>query len=116
MAAVVQAIEAAGLLAAAVIGALDTSSGQAASKSSGYALSGLGVITVVLLAAIAWGLFQSRPWTRTPAVMTQIIAGIVAILLIQGNRYDWGIPALLLAVAGLAGLLTPASLRALVRD
>ena len=47
--------------------------------------------------------------------MTQLFVVIGAITLLDGNRPEWGVPALLLAVACVAGLLTPASLRALNR-
>jgi hypothetical protein len=47
--------------------------------------------------------------------MTQLFAVIAGITLLDGNRPEWGVPALALAVACLAGLLTPASLRALNR-
>jgi hypothetical protein len=46
-------------------------------------------------------------------VLTQLFTGIVGIYLVQGGRYGWGIPALLLAVAGIALLLSPPSTRAL---
>jgi hypothetical protein len=47
--------------------------------------------------------------------MVQVLVGFVAIVLLQAHRYDWGVPALLLAAVGLIGLLTPASLKALAR-
>jgi hypothetical protein len=64
---------------------------------------------------IAAGLARVRPWSRTPAVMTQVLTGVIAVYLLQAHRFDWGVPALLLALAGLAGLLAPPSLRALSR-
>jgi hypothetical protein len=47
--------------------------------------------------------------------MTQVLTGVIAVYLLQAHRFDWGVPALLLALAGLAGLLAPPSLRALSR-
>ena len=47
--------------------------------------------------------------------MTQVFTVLIAIWLLEAHRYGWGIPALLLAVAGLAGLFAPSSLRALAR-
>ena len=47
--------------------------------------------------------------------MTSRRTGVVAVYLLQAHRYDWGIPALLVAGAGLAGLLAPVSFRALSR-
>jgi hypothetical protein len=46
-------------------------------------------------------------------MLTQLFAGIVGIYLIQSHRYEWGIPAILLAIAGFAMLMAPASLELL---
>ena len=37
----------------------------------------------------------------------------MGIYLVQGGRYEWGVPALLLAVSGFVTLLAPPSTRAL---
>lgn len=116
LAAGVQAAEAAVLAVAAVLTAIDAAAGRSYQASSGIALTLLMFIVVAGLAWIASGIARVRPWSRTPAVMTQLLTGVVAIYLLQAHRYDWGVPALLLAVAGLAGLLAPASLRALTRS
>ncbi len=50
-----------------------------------------------------------------PTVMIQVLVVIAGITLLDGQRPEWGVPALLLAATCLAGLLTPASLRALNR-
>jgi hypothetical protein len=47
--------------------------------------------------------------------MTQLGCGLIAIIFLQANRVEWGLPILILAIAGLAGLLSPASLKALSR-
>jgi hypothetical protein len=44
-----------------------------------------------------------------------VLTGVIAVYLLQARRFDWGVPALLLALAGFAGLLAPPSLRALNR-
>jgi hypothetical protein len=116
LAAGVQAAEAAALAVAGVLTAIDAASGQSYQTSSGIALTLFEFIVVAGLAAIALGIARARPWSRTPAVMTQVLAGIIAIILLQAHRFDWGIPILLLAIAGLAALLAPASLRALSRQ
>ncbi len=115
LAAGVLAAEAAGLAVAGVLTAVDAASGQSYQTSSGIALAVFAFIVVAGLAWITSGIARARPWSRTPAVMTQVLTGIVAVILLQAHRCDWGIPALLLALAGLAGLLAPASLRALNR-
>ncbi len=115
-AAIVEAIEAAGVLAAAILAGIDTSSGRSYHANSGIALTLIGIATAVALAYVASGLARARRWSRTPALLTQLFVGIVAIYLIQGHRYDWGVPAVVLAVAGFAALLVPPSLRALTGD
>jgi hypothetical protein len=45
--------------------------------------------------------------------MTQVFAAMIAIWLLEAHRVWWGVPTLLLAIAGLAGIFAPTSLRAL---
>ena len=111
----VQAAEAAALAVAGVLTAVDTAAGHSSQASSGIGLTLLAFIVVAGLALIAAGLARVRPWSRTPAVMTQVLTGVIAVYLLQAHRFDWGVPALLLALAGLAGLLAPPSWRALNR-
>jgi hypothetical protein len=110
-----QVAEAAGLCVAIVLNIIDSASGDSWTTSNAI---GFIVIEAVAAAAVAWtasGLARVRPWARTPAVMTQVFAIMIAFWLIEAHRYAWGIPALLLAIAGLAGLLAPSSFRALSR-
>jgi hypothetical protein len=116
LAAGAQAIEAAGLCVAGVLTAVDAAAGRSAQASSGVALTLLEFIVAAGLAWIASGIARQRPWSRTPALLTQVFTGVVAVYLLQAHRFDWGVPALLLAIAGLAGLLAPASFRALSRS
>jgi hypothetical protein len=111
--AAIQAIEAVGVLAAAFIAGLDTGSGKSYRLSSGIAITVIGVCVALLLGLVARGLLAGRRWTRTPALLTQLFAAIVAIYLLDAPRYEWGVPALLLAVAGLVLLFSPASMRLL---
>jgi hypothetical protein len=114
-AAVVQGIEAAAVLGASVLAGVDAASGQSYHVNSGIALTLIGIGTAILLGYVATGVARIRPWSRTPALLTQLFCGIVSIYLIQASRYDWGVPGLVLAVAGFATLLAPASIRALAR-
>jgi hypothetical protein len=111
--AAIQAIEAVGVLVAAILAGLDTGSGKSYQLSSGIAITVIGVCVAALLGLVARGLLAGRRWTRTPALLTQLFAGLIAIYLLQAPRYDWGIPALLLAVAGFALLFAPPSMRLL---
>lgn len=112
-AAIVQVLEAAGVLIASVIAGLDALTGKSYQEASGIAITVIGIGTAFALAFVARGLRAGRRWSRTPAVLTQLFAGIVAIYLLQAGRYDWGIPAIALAVAGFGLLLAPASVEVL---
>jgi hypothetical protein len=115
LAAAAQVIEAAGLCVAAAFGAISTADGKSSQVGSGVALTVFTVAVALGIALIAAALAKARPWSRTPTVMTQLLVVIGGIVLLDGHRPEWGVPALLLAVACLAGVLTPASLRALNR-
>jgi hypothetical protein len=115
LAAAAQGLEAAGLLVVAAVNLSDLAAGQTDQKSNAIAFIGFEVIVAIGLAAIAAGIARGRPWSRTPAVMTQVFAVILGIVLIQAHRFGWGLPALVFAVAGLAGLFAPTSFRALSR-
>jgi hypothetical protein len=111
--AAVEAVEAAGVLAASVLAGIETGSGKSYQLTSGIALTVIGILTALGLGLVARGLRAGRRWSRTPALLTQLFTGIVGIYLLQSHRYIWGIAALLLAIAGLATLMAPASVRLL---
>jgi hypothetical protein len=112
-AAAVQAADAVIVLVASVLAGVDTVAGRSYQEGSGIALTLIGIGTAVALAWVAVGLSRARRWSRTPTALTQLFVGIVSIYLLQGHRYAWGVPLLLLACAGMTLLLVPASLRAL---
>jgi hypothetical protein len=114
LAAAAQALEAVGLCVAGVFGVISTVDGKASQLAAGIVISLLAFGTAAGLVTIAVALARARPWSRIPAVMTQLFVGIVGLALVSG-RPGWGVPALVLAVVCVAGLLTPASLRALNR-
>jgi hypothetical protein len=114
LAAVIQAVEAAGVLAASAAAAVDTAAGHSYQQASGIALTVIGFCTAVALAAVAAGLFRARRWTRTPALFTQLFVGSTGFYLLQDHHVALGLPALLVAVAGFACLVVPSSLRILV--
>jgi hypothetical protein len=113
VAAVVQAAESVLILVATVLAGVDAASGQSYHANSGIALTVIGVAAVAGLGFVAAGLARARRWSRTPALLTQLFAGIVGIYLLQGHRLDWGLALVVLAVLGFAMLLSPPSLRAL---
>ena len=110
-----QALGAAGMCVAGVFAAASTADGRSYQLASGIAITVIAFAAAAGLAAIAAGLAKARPWSRIPAGMTQLFVVIAGITLLDGNRPEWGAPALALAVICLAGLLAPASLRALNR-
>ncbi len=112
-AAIIEALEAVGLLVAAIFAGIETASGNAYQTASGVAITLIAVGTAVVVALVARGLRGARRWSRTPAVLTQLFAGIVAVALLESGRLDWGIPTIVLAVVGLGALLAPASVRVL---
>jgi hypothetical protein len=113
LAAVVQALESAGILVAAVLAGIAASQGKSYQNSSGIAITAIGIGTALALTFVAVGVARVRHWSRTPALLTQFFTGVIGIYLVQGQRYAWGVPALVLAVAGLVLLFVPPSLRAL---
>jgi hypothetical protein len=112
-AAIVQAAEAVCVLAGAIVAGVETGSGRSYERASGVALTVIGIGTAAALALVARGVRRGRRWSRTPALLTQLFIGIIAIYLLQAGRYQWGVPAILLAIAGLAALLAPASVATL---
>jgi hypothetical protein len=113
VAAIAQAVEAAGLVVASLLAAIATAQGQSYQDASGIAITLIGFGAAVALALVARALHAGRRWTRTPAMLTQLFTGIVAIYLIQSGRLDWGIPAIVVAIVGLGALLTPGSIEVL---
>ena len=115
LAAAAQALEALGLAVAGVFAAVSTAEGRSYQLSSGVAATLIAIGMAAGLMAITRALAMAKPWTRVPTGITQVFVIIAGITLLQGHRPAWGVPALVLAVACLAGLATPASLRALNR-
>ena len=115
VAAAALAAEAVGLCVAVVFNAIDSASGNSWTTSNAIAFIVMEILVAIGIAWLASGVARVRPWSRTPAVLAQLLTAVIAISLLQADRYAWGIPALLLAIAGLAGLFAPSSLRALSR-
>jgi hypothetical protein len=116
MAAVAQAAEALGLCVVIVLNVIDSASGNTWTASNAIALIVFEAVVAAGVAWVAYGIARARPWSRTPAVLTQVFTAMIAVWLLEAHRYAWGVPALLLAIAGLAGLLAPSSWRALARQ
>jgi hypothetical protein len=115
VAAAALALEAAGLLVAAVVSAADTVNGQSYHQNSGIALTFLAFLAVAAVALISVGVYRARLWSRTPALLTQLFIGTTGVYLLEDHHLDWGLPALLVAVAGFLGLCLPSSWRTISR-
>jgi hypothetical protein len=115
VAAAAQALEAVGVLVAAVVSAADTASGHSYQRSSGIALTVLAFVAAVAVAAVVPGLLRVRLWSRTPALFTQLFVGTTGVYLLDGHHLNLGLPAVGVAIAGFAGLCAPPSWRALSR-
>jgi hypothetical protein len=115
VAAAALALEAVGLAVAGAFAAVSTADGRSYELASGIAATLIALATASGVAGISVALANARPWTRIPTAMIQLFVIIVGVTLLQGHRFDWGAPALALAAVCLAGLVTPASLRALNR-
>ncbi len=98
------AAEALGLCAVVVLNVIDSASGRAWTTSNAIAFIVFEAMVAVGLAWIASGIVRVRPWSRTPAAMAQVFTALIAVWLLEAHRYGWGLPALLVAIAGLAGL------------
>jgi hypothetical protein len=115
VAAAAQVAEAVGLCVAGAFAAVSTADGRSYQLGAGITLTLIAFGTAAGLVTIAVGLARARPWSRIPAAMTQLFVIIAGLTLLNGHRPEWGVPALVLAGLCLAGMFTPASLRALNR-
>nr|WP_169806448.1 hypothetical protein [Herbidospora sakaeratensis] len=116
VAAVVVAIE--GLAAVAIGGwvAYETLLGGAGDVMSSLVLAAFALAVGAGLVWVAWGILQLMRWSRGPAVVTQIFAGLLAVTLIQAGQLAWGVPLIVAAVVILVTLLAPPSTHALMGD
>jgi hypothetical protein len=109
----VVAVQAAGVLVAAILAGIATIGGKSYQTASGIAITAIGIGAALGLGYLAFGLAKLRRWSRTPALLTQFFTGVIGIYLVQGQRYEWGVPALALCLTGFVLLLVPPSIRAL---
>ena len=109
----IEAVEAVGVLFAAVLAGADAARGQSYHVNSGIALTVIGLAAAVALTYVAVGVLRVRSWSRTPALLTQLFCGVVSLYLLQAHRYSWGVPGIALTAAGFGTLLAPRSIRAL---
>ncbi|PSK97429.1 hypothetical protein CLV63_108149 [Murinocardiopsis flavida] len=76
-----------------------------------FAFAGAGVIGYV-----AWGLYTLHDWARTPVVLTQIFALVIAYYLLTSAQYALSAGVAVVAAAALVLVLLPPSTAALYPD
>lgn len=76
-------------------------------------------LTLTLFAAplpfVAWGMRRARMWSRTPAVMAQLLALWMAYFMVEARAYAGAVPTIAAACAGLACIFLPGSTAALTK-
>ena len=92
IAAAALAAETVGLCVAVIFNAVDSASGNSWTTSNAIAFIVMEVIVATGVAFLASGVARVRPWSRTPALMTQLLAAAIAIWLLEAHRYAWGFP------------------------
>ena len=104
----VAGLEAAGLVAFALVVVVRGSRGDASSASNVALLCGLLLAWAAGLGVAARGLRAGRRWARAPLVVTELLAGALSVSMIQGGVGWVGWPLLACSVAALAALFAPA--------
>jgi len=104
-AAVLLAVEGAGLLVVGVVFAIVTATGSPMNRGLSFTVAGFAVGTGVVLGLLGRAIDSFRGWARSPSVVLQLLAFPVGVGLLQGGVWSAGIPVLLLAGATLWHLL-----------
>lgn len=72
----------------------------------------LAIVGGLVVLALARAVLARRHWVRSPVVLIELLSIPVAVGLLQGGRYDVGVPLMVIAIAvpvliGLAGVYVP---------
>lgn len=117
VAALLVAVEAAALLVLAVLEALTVATGNSDAEQGGLVTAAFSLIGALLLVLLARALGRGKPAARPPAVVVQLLMLPIGVNLIGASgRPEWGVPVILVAVATLALLFSPAASATLHRD
>jgi hypothetical protein len=109
----IEALEGLAMIGVGVFVAVETIIARSYSMLNAIALAVCAVALGAGLIAIGRALLQARRWGRTPALLTQFFGFVIAVYMIQGHQYAYGVPIVVAAVAALVLLFSPASTRAL---
>lgn len=116
-AALLVAAEGAALLVLGAVEALSTVLGDPADTGGALVTAAFAALGGVLLLLLARAVGRLRTAARSPVVVVQLLALPIGLNLIgPSGRPEFGLPVLLLAVAVLVLLGTPAARAALARD
>ena len=115
-AAALVALEAVGLLAAALFFVVELGVADADDRVRASVAAVLTLLGAVGLGLVARGLFRRRRWARAPALVTNLLVLPVAFDLTRGGRWYVGVPLLLLAVVVLVLLFVRPTDGALQED
>jgi hypothetical protein len=74
-----------------------------------WGVAAMAVIGAVALGLLARGLAQVRRWARTPSLLTQLIGIAIGVGLSLHGGGVVGVPLTVVTLAGLVGLLAPAT-------
>jgi hypothetical protein len=110
------ALEALGLLAAAVFFVVELGVADADDRVRASVAAVLTLLGAVGLGLVARGLYRRRRWARAPALVTNLLVLPVAFDLTRGGRWYVGVPLLLLAAAVLVLLFVRPTDEALQED
>ena len=115
-AALIVALEALGVLIAAVALVVNTISGGANNVGRALFAAAIFVLFAAVLATCARGLLHMRPAARSPVVVIELMALAVAYGFFQAGRDEYGIPVLVPALVVLYLVFTPPARAALDRE
>ena len=103
------ALEALGLLAAAVFFVVEVFVATPDDRTRALVASLLALVVAVGMALVARGLAAARRWARAPAVVVNLLVLPVAFDLVRGGRWYVGLPLLLGALVVLVLLFAPST-------
>lgn len=113
-AAALETLEGIAMIGVGVFVGVETFAARSASITNAIALAVCALALGVGLIAVGRGLYRARRWSRTPALLTQVFGFITGVYLIQSRQYAYGIPIVVVTVAAVVLIFTPATTRSLI--
>ena len=85
----------------------------AASTSSALGITVFTAVMAALQGGLAWALYRRHGWARGPAIVLQLLFVPIGFSLASGGLPAFGLPAVVVGLAGAATLLAPPTRAAL---